>query len=157
MVARALLSFLALPGIVAMLAPPLIATLDPWRGATWPPGIVLLLLGAFGLIWCARDFYASGRGTLAPWDPPQELVTVGLYRLVRNPMYVSVLVMVTGWALYLLSAFVALYVVLLALAFHVRIVTHEEPWLAARFGPRWSAYQVAVPRWLPRVTRRDRQ
>ena len=157
MVARALLSFLALPGIVAILAPPLIATLDPWRGTSWAPGIVLLLLGTFGLIWCARDFYASGRGTLAPWDPPQELVTLGLYRLVRNPMYVSVLAMVAGWALYLLSAFVALYLVLLALAFHIRVLRHEEPWLATRFGPRWSAYQAAVPRWLPRVTRRDRQ
>ena len=51
------------------------------------------------LLWCVRDFYVSGRGTLAPLDPPKRVVIVGLYRFVRNPMYVAVLTILVGWAL----------------------------------------------------------
>jgi protein-S-isoprenylcysteine O-methyltransferase Ste14 len=56
-------------------------------------------MGIFALVWCVRDFYVSGRGTLAPWDPPTRLVIIGLYRFLRNPMYVAVLTILVGWAL----------------------------------------------------------
>ena len=63
-----------------------------------PLGLLPLLLGCAGLLWCVRDFYVFGKGTLAPWSPPERLVTAGLYRYSRNPMYVAVLLILLGWA-----------------------------------------------------------
>lgn len=148
---RAFLAFLILPGLAALFAPPLLAQIDPWRTGFFLPGGVILFLGLVLLLWCVRDFYASGKGTLAPWDPPQHLVTVGLYRFVRNPMYVGVLVLVAGWAMLLASPLVMLYDLFLAVAFHLRIVLYEEPWLAEKFGRTWQQYQSAVGRWRPRL------
>lgn len=159
MFGRALLAFLVLPGLAAVLAPPLIAHLDPWRGRIWLPGLAAMCTGVLVLLWCVRDFYVSGKGTLAPWDPPRELVVVGLYRWVRNPMYVGVLLLVLGWAIFLASPFLAAYVSLLAVGFHLRVVINEEPRLDARFGQQWHTYKAAVPRWIPRLRRgrlRDR-
>jgi protein-S-isoprenylcysteine O-methyltransferase Ste14 len=150
---RALLALFVLPGIGAVLAPPLIAFLDPWRGETWQLRLTVMCAGAFVLVWCVRDFYVSGKGTLAPWDPPKQLVVIGLYRWVRNPMYVGVLLLVVGWSLYLASLFLAGYAVLLALAFHARVVVHEEPRLDAQFGQQWCDYKAKVPRWIPRMRR----
>jgi protein-S-isoprenylcysteine O-methyltransferase Ste14 len=148
---RALLAFLAMPGIVAGVVPALIV----FGGANHHRGIaigfVVLALGLVLLLWCVRDFFVAGRGTLAPWDPPKHLVVVGLYRHVRNPMYVAVLTTVLGWCLAFASAWLALYAAALALAFHLRVVLHEEPWLGRQFGNEWSAYAASVPRWLPRL------
>ncbi len=146
---RALLAFVALPGLAAFAAPPVIVLFDPWRGRLFSPGLVIMGAGVMVLFWCVRDFYVSGRGTLAPWDPPKNMVIVGLYRYVRNPMYVGVLLLVSGWAVWLSSFFLAVYAIILAIGFHVRVVTHEEPWLASQFGESWDAYQRAVPRWMP--------
>jgi protein-S-isoprenylcysteine O-methyltransferase Ste14 len=151
MFARAILAFLVLPGVAAVIAPPLIASVDPWRGTAWAPGLVVMLAGAVVLLWCARDFYVLGKGTLAPWDPPKKLVTTGLYRFVRNPMYVGVLLLVLGWASYLSSAMLAAYMVVLAIGFHIRVLTYEEPWLKSQFGEEWETYTASVLRWLPRL------
>ena len=154
MVVRALLAFLVLPCLAAVVAPPLIASIDPWRGPPRPPGLAVMIAGASVLLWCVRDFYVTGRGTLAPWAPPKQLVLVGLYRFVRNPMYIGVLLLVLGWALYAGSLFLAGYAVLLAVGFHLRVVMHEESWLESEFGQQWRAYKEEVPRWLPRIRRR---
>src|SRR5688572_7186361 len=97
MLARAFMAFVALPGVVAGLVPALIAVSEARRDGYWTFGFVPLGLGLVLLIWCVRDFFVSGRGTLAPWDPPKHLVVVGLYRFVRNPMYVAVLMVLAGW------------------------------------------------------------
>jgi protein-S-isoprenylcysteine O-methyltransferase Ste14 len=83
---RALASFLACPAMVAGLVPMLFVR-EHTPYAPWLPLSAFVLgIGIFALLWCVRDFYVSGRGTLAPWDPPKRLVIVGLYRFVRNPM-----------------------------------------------------------------------
>lgn len=146
---RALLSFLLLPGIIAVIIPPLIAAHDPTRGTTVMAGAVLMGIGFALLLWCVRDFYAAGKGTLAPWDPPKNLVTVGLYRYTRNPMYVAVLAVVGGWALYYQSLYLTAYVMLLAIGFHIRVVVAEEKWCADIFGDAWDQYAAQVSRWLP--------
>ena len=151
MFARALLAFFLLPGIGAFLAPPLIATFDPWRRQIWQAGLGVMSMGAAVLIWCVRDFYVSGKGTLAPWDPPKRLVVVGLYRYVRNPMYVGVLLLVLGWTVYLASPLLVVYTGLLAIGFHIRVIRHEEPRLRAKFGQEWRDYATAVSRWFPRL------
>jgi protein-S-isoprenylcysteine O-methyltransferase Ste14 len=151
MLARAFVAFLAMPGVVAGLIPVLLVMGEAHRHNGFAPGFVLLAAGVVLLLWCVRDFYVAGKGTLAPWAPPQHLVVVGLYRHVRNPMYVAVLTVVLGWSVAFTSAWLALYAVVLALAFHVRVVWYEEPWLRRRYGDQWSGYAGAVPRWLPRL------
>jgi len=151
--ASALAAFLALPAMVAGLMPWLIARGDPWAGAgpeavRWL-GLLLAGVGLAVLLRCVRDFFVAGRGTLAPWDPPRQLVAVGLYRWVRNPMYVGVLTLVLGFAAAGRSPWLAAYAAVLAIAFHLRVRFFEEPWLARTFPEAWPAYAAAVPRWWP--------
>jgi protein-S-isoprenylcysteine O-methyltransferase Ste14 len=146
---RALLAFLALPGVVAIAVPAWLAA-GAWRaGASLRPiGLLPLLVGFALLVWCAREFYVNGKGTLAPWSPPRHLVTTGLYRYSRNPMYVAVAMMLAGWALAFVSASIAIYAGFVIGAFHLRVVYGEEPWLARTHGAAWDEYRARVPRWL---------
>jgi protein-S-isoprenylcysteine O-methyltransferase Ste14 len=146
---RALFVFLALPGIVAGLLPALIVASEAQRSSGSGFGWVLIGMGLFLLLWCVRDFFVSGRGTLAPWDPPRHLVVVGLYRFVRNPMYIAVLTLVLGWSVAAGSLLLAGYAAVLAVAFHLRVIFYEEPCLLRLFGIEWTAYSKSVPRWLP--------
>jgi protein-S-isoprenylcysteine O-methyltransferase Ste14 len=149
---RALISFIALPSIIAIIVPPLIAYFDPWNRVHWNIGIFSMIIGAGILLWCVRDFYTIGKGTLAPWNPPKKLVVIGLYRFVRNPMYVGVLLLILGWSLFFCSPLLFLYVSIVAIGFHRRVVRNEEPWLKTQFGNDWELYQQEVSRWLPRIT-----
>jgi protein-S-isoprenylcysteine O-methyltransferase Ste14 len=146
---RALAAFLACPGVVAGLLPVAIARGAPHLLALRDVSFIPLATGSVGLVWCVRDFLVSGRGTLAPWDPPQRLVVAGLYRYVRNPMYLAVLTIVLGWSLYFGSLGLALYMAVVAAACHLRVTLHEEPWLRRQFGPDGARYLATVPRWLP--------
>jgi protein-S-isoprenylcysteine O-methyltransferase Ste14 len=145
---RALFAFVALPGMVAFVIPIYwLRGSDHWR-LEYPAALVVLALGVIGLLWCVRDFYVRGKGTLAPWSPPQNLVVVGLYRYSRNPMYVSVLLILIGWAISFGSSGLFAYAVCVAIAFHLRVVLGEEPWLAQKHGADWESYVQKVPRWL---------
>ena len=112
-----------------------------------PLGLALIAIGTFGLLWCARDFYVSGKGTLAPWAPPRELVVVGLYRYSRNPMYVAVALILLGWAISFGSVSLLVYALAVAVAFQLRVVFGEEPWLARTHGAGWQQYTQRVRRW----------
>src|SRR5438552_14895839 len=84
-----------LPGTVTVLIPYwIISSRDGGNLSNHPAiryfGVPLTAIGAAGLLWCISDFFLKGRGTLAPVDPPKDLVVRGLYSYVRNPMYVSV-------------------------------------------------------------------
>ena len=97
------------------------------------------------LVFCFCN--VVGAGTLAPWAPPEKLVMVGLYRYSRNPMYVSVGLVLLGWALAFASPALGAYTLLVAMAFHIRVVRGEEPWLARTHGADWNRYVSQVPRW----------
>ena len=142
-------AFLALPGMVALLIPAIIGIRALNTGGQFTPiGLLPLALGFALLLWCVRDFYVSGKGTLAPWSPPRHLVTVGLYRYSRNPMYLAVTMMLAGWAVCFWSPTLAIYTGSVMLGFHLRVVFGEEPWLAREHGAAWDAYKSKVPRWL---------
>ena len=141
---HALLAFLALPGIVAFLVPWLLLPSGAPVDVTMLP---IVVAGTGLLLWSIRDFYVAGQGTLAPWAPPKHLVTVGLYRISRNPMYLAVLVILVGLSASFRSLPLAVYAGGIAVAFHLRVVTYEEPVLARLFGRDWLAYRGAVPRW----------
>jgi protein-S-isoprenylcysteine O-methyltransferase Ste14 len=147
LLARSLVAFIALPGMVAFAAP-LAWVASQGLGPRGWLGTLPLATGAIGLLICVRDFYRAGHGTLAPWAPPERLVIVGLYRWSRNPMYLAVLCMLIGWAWLFASAALAVYAAGVAVAFHLRVVWGEEPVLARRFGDDWDRYRSRVPRWI---------
>ena len=144
---RALLAFLALPGVVAIAVPVVWLIASSHTQLVQPLGLVLLVAGFIGLIWCVRDFYVAGKGTLAPWAPPVRVVVVGLYRYTRNPMYVAVTLILLGWAASFASMGLLIYGIAVAIAFHLRVVLGEEPWLARTHGEEWDRYARRVPRW----------
>ncbi len=149
---RALIAFLVLPGMVAGVVPLLITWFDPWRLGGWRAGYAIMAFGLVILLWCVRDFYIAGKGTLAPWSPPQSLVVVGLYRFVRNPMYVGVITILLGWYAISGSMLMLAYSGLVAAMFHMRVTRNEEPWLQRKFADAWLPYSAAVGRWWPRLT-----
>ena len=147
MFARALLAFLALPGVVAFAVPVAWLVASTHTSLVQPLGLLPLVVGSVALLWCVRDFYVSGKGTLAPWAPPVHLVVVGLYRYTRNPMYVAVTLILVGWALSFGLPGLWVYTIIVAIAFHLRVVLGEEPWLARTHSTRWEEYTSRVPRW----------
>ena len=143
---RALFALLLLPGSIGFAIPLLLIAPDVrFDGAA---AVLTLAAGIVILLWCVRNFYVSGRGTLAPWDPPRRLVRTGLYRFSRNPMYVGVLMILTGWAAGFHSWSLAGYGAVVAVAFHLRVLLYEEPTLARRFGDEWDRYKRQVSRWI---------
>ena len=146
---RALLAFLALPGTFAIAVPGMFAAKALRSGSPFHlMGLVPLAGGFMLLLWCVREFYVSGKGTLAPWTPPRHLVATGPYRHSRNPMYVGVALMLVGWAVSFASVALTIYAVCVCIAFHLRVVFGEEPWLARTHGAAWHEYKARVPRWL---------
>jgi protein-S-isoprenylcysteine O-methyltransferase Ste14 len=112
-------------------------------------GLIAILLGTAILLRCVWDFASVGRGTLAPIDPPKKLVVQGLYRYVRNPMYVGVLVLLLGEAAFFQSAALARYAAGWLVVVHLVVVLYEEPVLRRRFGESYDRYCRSVGRWLP--------
>lgn len=149
--------------IFTFVVPGTVAGLLPWRiierergshapaGGWWWLGLLPLTLGLAGYAWCAWDFTFAGHGTPLPLDAPRKLVVRGLYRFVRNPMFVSVCSVILGQAVLFASRNALLYALAVIAAFHLAVVLYEEPALRARFGNDYAAYCRRVPRWLPRL------
>jgi protein-S-isoprenylcysteine O-methyltransferase Ste14 len=144
---RAVVAFVAMPGLVAYAIPLLIRPRSGPTPFVWI-GLLPLATGTLLLLSCVRDFYVAGKGTLAPWAPPSRLVVVGLYRFSRNPMYIAVSLVLLGWAVGFWSVRLSIYASVVVLLFHLRVVLGEEPWLARRHGDEWERYRARVPRWL---------
>ena len=145
---RAVLAFLALPGMVAFVIPLLLITPASRRPWVEPWGLAPLVLG----LDRARPDRprvlrrrARHAGAVVAAAKPRH---VRSYRYSRNPMYVGVLLILCGWAIGLWSWPLAIYAAGIAVAFHVRVLLHEEPFLARTHGDAWTAYRARVGRWL---------
>jgi protein-S-isoprenylcysteine O-methyltransferase Ste14 len=114
-------------------------------------GAGLIMVGLLGVIDSFGRFAWQGRGTPAPVAPPEKLVVTGLYRYVRNPMYVAILAVIFGQALLFGEWRLIVYGALLWLAFHFFVVAYEEPRLEKTFGVQYRAFRTHVPRWIPRL------
>jgi protein-S-isoprenylcysteine O-methyltransferase Ste14 len=112
-------------------------------------GVFPILIGIAIYLWCAWDFTFAGRGTPAPIDPPKELVVRGLYRYVRNPMYVGILSILLGGALLFASRRLFAYTAIVFIFFFLFVVAYEEPILREKFGESYRQYCRNVPRWIP--------
>lgn len=156
---RAALFLVVMPGSLALWIPWLLVgrRFVPAGdiGAIQWLGLAMLVVGWAILLWCARDFARRGHGTPAPYDPPVSLVTNGLYRFTRNPMYVGVVTAIFGQAFWHRSTALALYASFVALAFHLRVLMYEEPRLIQSFGAPYADYLKRVPRWFLRSTFRQ--
>jgi protein-S-isoprenylcysteine O-methyltransferase Ste14 len=153
--ARSLLWVVLMPGVVAGYV--------PWRyfgfgrgtfdgiDAVRILGLASMLAGIALLSVCVWEFARSGRGTLSPVDPPRHLVVRGLYRYVRNPMYVAVTAIVLGEAIAARSLGLVVYWAVFFLSANLFVIGYEEPYLRRRFGASYDEYAASVRRWIPRL------
>ncbi|MBI4402196.1 MAG: isoprenylcysteine carboxylmethyltransferase family protein [Nitrospirae bacterium] len=153
---KVVLFILLVPGTVTVLVPYLIVTARgevPAFDLLGLVGLFAIALGWGTLLQCAWDFARSGRGTPAPIDPPRRLVVQGLYRFVRNPMYLGAVTILLGEAALFRSPSLLLYGAACWLGSHLFVLLYEEPTLRRMFGAEYDAYCQTVPRWLPRWRR----
>jgi protein-S-isoprenylcysteine O-methyltransferase Ste14 len=151
-----LLFTVIVPGTVAVYVPLSLAAghlgPPPKWGVPQSPALLPLIVGGAVYFWCLWEFAAFGRGTPAPIDAPRRLVVRGLYRHVRNPMYVGVLLVIAGWAMLFQSTRILVYGLIVGLFFHLFVVAVEEPSLRGRFGSSYEQYCKEVRRWIPRFS-----
>jgi protein-S-isoprenylcysteine O-methyltransferase Ste14 len=115
-------------------------------------GVICLCLGLVLMTATIRMFATVGKGTLAPWEPPQRLVVRGIYRHVRNPMISGVLFVLLGESVLTASLPVFQWFLVVGVINAVYIPLSEEPGLVNRFGEEYLTYKRNVPRWIPRLT-----
>jgi len=151
--------------IFLVIAPGFVAGLVPWWISRWRveapflgmpifrfAGGILITLGLIGLLDSFVRFALQGVGTPAPVFPTRHLVVTGLYRYVRNPMYIAVVITILGQGLTLGNVNVLEYGALVWLLFHLFVLIYEEPTLRANFGSEYKYFCAEVPRWIPRFT-----
>jgi protein-S-isoprenylcysteine O-methyltransferase Ste14 len=152
-------------GVFLLLAPGTVAGVVPWWITRWRMqspllrfsgfrviGALIIVAGAAVVLDSFARFALQGLGTPAPVLPTQHLVVSGMYRYVRNPMYIGVLGMILGQGLLLGDLRLFVYGVLLWLLVHVFVVSYEEPTLRRSFGPEYEKFCHYVPRWIPRLS-----
>lgn len=150
---KSLFFLILVPGLLIGYVPYIISTTD---NELFTPGAIaylafpLWLIGGICMLWCFWNFLVNGRGTPAPIDPPKELVAVGLYRFVRNPMYVAGLIALLGWIFWSPSLPLIVTPFLFFGAAHLFVTLYEEPTLKRKFGAAYEEYCRRVPRWIPR-------
>jgi protein-S-isoprenylcysteine O-methyltransferase Ste14 len=115
-------------------------------------GGMFLALGIIGLLDSFARFALQGVGTPAPIFPTRHLVVTGLYRFVRNPMYVAVVSAILGQGLILGNVALLAYGAVVWTLFHLFVLIYEEPTLRASFGSDYESFCAEVPRWIPRLT-----
>jgi protein-S-isoprenylcysteine O-methyltransferase Ste14 len=152
---KSLLFLIVAPGIVAGYIPLVLLRSGPLieTGIFAYLAFPLWLIGIGILLWSFWNFFHEGGGTPAPMDPPRELVVVGFYRYVRNPMYFGILQMLIGYFLWFGYWSLLIYSVLVFILTHLFIVLYEEPTLRRKFGPSYEEYMKQVPRWIPKLPR----
>jgi protein-S-isoprenylcysteine O-methyltransferase Ste14 len=144
----------------------IVAGIVPWLFTRWDGdqgsvllkalGILVLLIGGALVVETTARFALQGRGTPAPWSPPERFVERGSYRFVRSPMYLGVLLLVVGQALLLGQKVLYAWAVAAWLMFTGFLVFYEEPQLRDRFGASYDDYRRRVRRWIPTRPRSSR-
>lgn len=146
--------FLVAPVVVAGVVPWLLTDLE--EGSAPGPfqivGFALATIGVAALVFSFIRFVVEGLGTPAPVAPTEQLVVGGLYRHVRNPMYIAVLTTIVGEALALGRPILLVYALIAGTAMVSFARWYEEPALSRRFGDTYETYKRNVPGWVPRVS-----
>ena len=155
--------------IFLVIAPGIVAGYVPWRISRWQVGAPLLGTVAFrvigGLLILAAlsvlldsfaRFALQGLGTPAPIFPTRHLVVSGLFRYVRNPMYVAVVSLILGQGLFFGSVRILEYGIAVWVGFHLFVLLYEEPILRKSYGLEYEDFCANVPRWIPHLRPRRR-
>ena len=154
---KTLIFTIIVPGAVIALIPYLLLSRNPdpftHIGTFRIFGVIPMAIGLAIYFRCAWDFASTGKGTPAPIDPPKHLVARGLYRYVRNPMYVGVLLTLLGEAWFFSSWTLAIYAAIVITWQHLFVVFYEEPALKRKFGESYSDYLARTPRWIPNLSK----
>jgi protein-S-isoprenylcysteine O-methyltransferase Ste14 len=152
---KSLLFLILVPGVIVGVIPPFLLFTGPYMETGFLVYIALPLwvIGGAVILWCFWQFFSEGDGTPAPIDPPKELVATGIYKYVRNPMYVGVILMLFAEFLWLGYWYLFLYMILFFIVVHIFVTRYEEPTLKKKFGKSYSKYLEAVPRWIPKFRR----
>lgn len=111
-------------------------------------GASLMVLGGAIAASCILRFATEGKGTISPLDPTKELVLRGLYKYSRNRMYVGMMILLVGEAVFFPSLALSTYALLIFIGFNLVIILHEEPRLRRDFGAQFEEYRRRVRRWL---------
>ncbi len=152
---KTLIFTIVVPGAIIALIPYLLLSRNPASFTHIGPfqlfGLIPMAIGSAIYLRCAWDFGSTGKGTPAPIDPPKHLVARGLYRYVRNPMYVGVLLTLLGEAWLFSSGTLVIYAAIVITWQHLFVVFYEEPALKRKFGESYSDYLARTPRWIPRI------
>ena len=111
-------------------------------------GAIIFVIGFVIMSWCIIDFAVKGSGTLSPIDPTKKLVVVGLYKYSRNPMYVGVILILIGEAIFFQSVELGIYALIVFIGFHIFAILVEEPRLRKDFGEEYKSYCEKVGRWI---------
>ena len=119
-----------------------------------PVGLFIVVVGTIIGLSCVFIFVTHGQGTPVPFDPPQKFVATGLYRYVRNPMFIGAFLALLGFGMFLLSVSVLILAIVAILLAHCFVVLVEEPGLERRFGESYRCYKKSVSRWLPKLSNR---
>jgi len=153
-------------GFILFGGPTIVGLLVPWLLTRWDAhaepvalrtlGVIVLLAGAALVLETTARFALQGRGTPAPWAPPQRFVERGSYRFVRSPMYLGVILLIVGQGLLLGREILFLWAVGAWLIFEAFLVFEEEPGLRRRFGQSYDDYRARVRRWIPSRPRNSR-
>jgi protein-S-isoprenylcysteine O-methyltransferase Ste14 len=154
--AGSLLFLVLAPGVVAGLVPWL---LTGWQSAGAPVwlrtvGWIALAAGVAVLREAFARFVVEGIGTPAPAAPTERLVVGGLYRYVRNPMYLAVAAVILGQAAVLGQWLLVGYALVFGAIVWSFVHWYKEPTLRRQFGPQYEHYLRTVPGWWPRRPRR---
>ena len=144
----------------------IVAGIVPWLLTRWDAdsqptalrilGVVVLAAGGALVLETTARFALQGRGTPAPWAPPERFVERGSYRFVRSPMYLGVLLLVVGQGLLLGREILFVWAVAAWLIFTSFLALYEEPQLRRRFGASYDDYRRRVRRWIPTRPRSSR-
>ena len=150
--------------IFLVIAPGIVAGYVPWRICRWHVeapllgtsslrvvGVLLIAEGLSVLLDSFTRFALNGLGTPAPILPTRHLVVTGLYRYVRNPMYIAVVSLILGQGLFFGSVLVLEYGIAVWVAFYLFVLIYEEPTLRKSYGPEYEEFCDNVPRWIPHL------
>jgi protein-S-isoprenylcysteine O-methyltransferase Ste14 len=114
-------------------------------------GIIIICAGLSFMIMTISAVIRTGKGTLAPWSPTKKLVIEGLYKYLRNPMILGVLIVLMGETIALLSWKILIWTVVFFVINQIYLIVSEEPGLEKRFGNEYIDYKKKVPRWIPHL------
>ena len=114
-------------------------------------GIILFLIGIFTHLASIYFFKHIGKGTPVPIEPPKKLVHAGLFKFVRNPMYLAIFTDIFGGFFIFGHLLIFVYAIVFFVFIHLYVILVEEPKLKERFGKEYEKYTKSVPRWIPKV------